>query len=62
MYLAATAMPVWHPVPSAVVILDLFARATGLDYSTESSVGEFLLGSTRPELADRVRLRPEGEV
>jgi SagB-type dehydrogenase family enzyme len=61
MYLAATAMGL---APCAVGggDSDLFARATGLDYSTESSVGEFLLGSTRPEFADRVRLRPEGEI
>ena len=60
MYLAATAMGL-APCAIGGGDSDRFARATGLDYFTESSVGEFLLGSTRPELADRVHLRPEGE-
>jgi SagB-type dehydrogenase family enzyme len=44
MYLAATAMGL---APCAVGIgdSDLFAQAAGVDYYTETSVGEFLLGS-----------------
>jgi len=44
MYLAATAMGL---APCAVGYgdSDLFARAAGTEYSTETSVGEFLLGS-----------------
>jgi SagB-type dehydrogenase family enzyme len=44
MYLVATAMGL---APCAVGggNSDLFAQATGLDYYTETSVGEFLLGS-----------------
>jgi SagB-type dehydrogenase family enzyme len=44
MYLVATAM---HLAPCALGggDSDLFARATGLDYYAETSVGEFLLGS-----------------
>jgi SagB-type dehydrogenase family enzyme len=46
MYLAATAMGLG---PRAVGCgdSDLFARAAGTDYCTETSVGEFLLGSQR---------------
>lgn len=46
MYLAATAMGL---APCAVGMgdSDLFARAAGLDYYAETSVGEFLLGSAR---------------
>jgi SagB-type dehydrogenase family enzyme len=44
MYLAATAMSL---APCAIGIgdSDLFARAAGVDYYAETSVGEFLLGS-----------------
>jgi SagB-type dehydrogenase family enzyme len=51
MYLAATAMGL---APCAVGggDADLFARATGIDYVVETSVGEFLLGSKGPESAD----------
>jgi oxazoline/thiazoline dehydrogenase len=44
MYLAATAMGL---APCAVGLgdSDVFARAAGVDYYTETSVGEFLLGS-----------------
>jgi SagB-type dehydrogenase family enzyme len=47
MYLTATAMGL---APCAVGIgnADVFARAAGTDYFAESSVGEFLLGSTFP--------------
>jgi SagB-type dehydrogenase family enzyme len=53
MYLAATAMGL---APCAVGggDADLFARAAGTDYCAETSVGEFLLGSPRPEPTDRV--------
>jgi SagB-type dehydrogenase family enzyme len=46
MYLAATAMGL---APRAIGggDADLFARAAGTDYRTETSVGEFLLGSQR---------------
>src|SRR5262249_32785554 len=48
MYLTATAMGL---APCAVGggNADLFARAAGTDYYAETSVGEFLLGSPRPE-------------
>jgi SagB-type dehydrogenase family enzyme len=48
MYLAATAMGL---APCAVGggDSDLFARAAGTDYGAETSVGEFLLGSRRPD-------------
>jgi SagB-type dehydrogenase family enzyme len=53
MYLAATAMGL-----AACAIgggdADLFARAAGTDYCTETSVGEFLLGNPRPEPIGRV--------
>jgi oxazoline/thiazoline dehydrogenase len=47
MYLVATAM---NLAPCAVGNgnADLFARAAGTDYYSETSVGEFLLGSKRP--------------
>jgi SagB-type dehydrogenase family enzyme len=52
MYLAATAMGL-----AACALgggdADLFARAAGTDYYAESSVGEFLLGTPRPQ-PDRV--------
>jgi oxazoline/thiazoline dehydrogenase len=53
MYLAATAMGL---APCAVGggDADLFARAAGTDYATETSVGEFLLGNPRLEPIDRV--------
>jgi len=44
MYLAATAMNL-APCGLGCGDSDLFARAAGLDYYVESSVGEFLLGS-----------------
>jgi SagB-type dehydrogenase family enzyme len=44
MYLAATAMDL-APCGLGCGDSDLFARAAGLDYYVESSVGEFLLGS-----------------
>ncbi|HVS35677.1 MAG TPA: SagB family peptide dehydrogenase, partial [Gemmataceae bacterium] len=44
MYLAATAMGL-APCALGGGDSDLFARATGLDYCGETSVGEFLLGS-----------------
>jgi SagB-type dehydrogenase family enzyme len=48
MYLAATAMGL-----GACAVgggdSDLFTRATGIDYCTETSVGEFVLGSKRKE-------------
>jgi hypothetical protein len=50
-YLAATAM-------GACAIgggdADLFARAAGTDYYAETSVGEFLLGTPRPQPGGRV--------
>jgi hypothetical protein len=47
MYLAATAMGL---APCAVGggDADLFVRAAGTDYCTETSVGEFILGSQQP--------------
>jgi oxazoline/thiazoline dehydrogenase len=54
MYLAATAMGLG---PRAVGggDADLFAWAAGTDYCTETSVGEFLLGSQRHEPIGPVR-------
>ena len=46
MYLVATAMEL-APCALGGGDSDLFARATGLDYYEETSVGEFLLGSKR---------------
>jgi len=53
MYLAATAMEL---APCAVGggDADLFARAAGFDYCTETSVGEFLLGNPRLDEVGRV--------
>jgi SagB-type dehydrogenase family enzyme len=53
MYLAATAMGL---APCAVGggDADLFARAAGTDYCTETSVGEFLLGNPRPGPTGRI--------
>ena len=53
MYLTATAMGL---APCAVGggDADLFARAAGTDYYAETSVGEFLLGSLRPQPVGRV--------
>ena len=53
MYLVATAMGL-APCAIGGGDADLFARAAGTDYYTETSVGEFLLGNPRPELAGRV--------
>ncbi len=46
MYLVATAMDL-APCALGGADSDLFAGATGLDYYTETSVGEFLIGSKR---------------
>ena len=46
MYLAATAMGL-GPCAVGVGDADVFARAIGSNYYEETSVGEFLLGSTR---------------
>jgi oxazoline/thiazoline dehydrogenase len=46
MYLVATAMQL-APCAVGVGDADLFTRAAGTDYYTETSVGEFLLGSKR---------------
>jgi SagB-type dehydrogenase family enzyme len=54
MYLVATAMGL-APCAIGGGDADLFARAAGTDYYTETSVGEFLLGSRRPPPVDRVR-------
>jgi SagB-type dehydrogenase family enzyme len=54
MYLAATAMGL-GPCAVGCGDADLFARAAGTDYYSETSVGEFLLGSQRhgpPGLGD----------
>jgi SagB-type dehydrogenase family enzyme len=53
MYLAATAMGL-APCAIGGGDADLFARAAGTDYCTETSVGEFLLGSPGFEPTDRV--------
>jgi SagB-type dehydrogenase family enzyme len=47
MYLAATAMGL-GPCAVGGGDADLFARAAGVAYGAETSVGEFLLGSQRP--------------
>jgi SagB-type dehydrogenase family enzyme len=52
MYLAATAMGL-APCAIGGGDADLFARATGIDYCTETSVGEFLLGNPRPSFVGR---------
>lgn len=46
MYLLATAMDL-APCALGGGDADLFARAAGLDYYAETSVGEFLIGSKR---------------
>ena len=46
MYLTGTAMDL-APCALGAGDADLFARAAGTDYYEESSVGEFLLGSTK---------------
>lgn len=61
MYLAATAMGIGSCAIGGGDS-DLFARAAGLSYCEETSVGEFLLGSTRSEMADRDRSELEGEL
>ena len=53
MYLAATAMGL-APCAIGGGDADLFARVTGTDYYAESSVGEFLLGTPRPQPGGRV--------
>jgi SagB-type dehydrogenase family enzyme len=50
MYLAATAMGL-APCGIGCGDSDLFCRAAGTDYYTETSVGEFLLGSTKTNAA-----------
>lgn len=52
MYLAATAMGL-APCAIGSGNSDLFHRAAGTDYYTETSVGEFLLGSRRNEALER---------
>jgi SagB-type dehydrogenase family enzyme len=46
MYLVATAMDL-APCALGGGDSDLFARAAGLEYTVETSVGEFLLGNKR---------------
>ena len=46
MYLVATAMEL-APCAIGDGDSDLFAEASGLDYYTEGSVGEFILGSKK---------------
>jgi SagB-type dehydrogenase family enzyme len=46
MYLVATAMDL-APCALGIGNSDLFAKATGIDYYTESAVGEFILGRGR---------------
>ena len=53
MYLTATAMGL-APCAIGGGDADLFARAAGTDYCTETSVGEFLLGAPRPHSVGRV--------
>jgi SagB-type dehydrogenase family enzyme len=53
MYLAATAMGL-APCAIGGGDADLFARAAGTDYYAETSVGEFLLGTPRPQPIGRV--------
>jgi SagB-type dehydrogenase family enzyme len=52
MYLTATAMGL-APCAIGGGDADLFARTAGTDYYAETSVGEFLLGSPRPQVVDR---------
>jgi oxazoline/thiazoline dehydrogenase len=52
MYLTATAMGL-APCAIGGGDADLFARAAGTDYGTETSVGEFLLGNPRPDAVGR---------
>jgi hypothetical protein len=52
MYLAATAMGL-DPCAIGGGDADLFARAAGTDYCAETSVGEFLLGTPRPDRVGR---------
>jgi SagB-type dehydrogenase family enzyme len=52
MYLAATAMGL-APCAIGGGDADLFARAAGTDYCAETSVGEFLLGTPRPDRVGR---------
>jgi SagB-type dehydrogenase family enzyme len=52
MYLTATAMGL-APCAIGGGDADLFARAAGTDYCAETSVGEFLLGTPRPQLIGR---------
>jgi SagB-type dehydrogenase family enzyme len=52
MYLTATAMGL-APCAIGGGDADLFARAAGTDYYTETSVGEFLLGNPRPQPVGR---------
>jgi SagB-type dehydrogenase family enzyme len=53
MYLTATAMGL-APCAIGGGDADLFARAAGTDYYSETSVGEFLLGNPRPQPVGRV--------
>ena len=53
MYLTATAMGL-APCAIGGGDADLFARAAGTDYYAETSVGEFLLGTPRPQPVGRV--------
>jgi SagB-type dehydrogenase family enzyme len=53
MYLTATAMGL-APCAIGGGDADLFARAAGVDYYAETSMGEFLLGSPRPQPVGRV--------
>ena len=55
MYLAATAMGL-APCAIGGGDADLFARAAGTDYYAETSVGEFLLGTPRPQASRPRRL------
>jgi SagB-type dehydrogenase family enzyme len=52
MYLAATAMGL-APCAIGGGDADLFARASGIDYYAETSVGEFLVGTARPQPVGR---------
>jgi SagB-type dehydrogenase family enzyme len=53
MYLTATAMGL-GPCAIGGGDSDLFAKAAGTDYYAETSVGEFLLGTPRPQPVGRV--------
>ena len=53
MYLTATAMGL-APCAIGGGDADLFARVAGTDYYAETSVGEFLLGTPRPQPVGRV--------